>query len=366
MRRSAAVSLGSALLSLTLAASTPPELFQRAKTQFRLRSYAAALTTLDQLSRDSQDPGNAAYRTALGPSLAFYRGACLAALGRMEEARSEFEIYLVFQPSAVLDPAIYPKPVIHALADARRTLARLRETPEPSGSVAAAYRAFARPDPGKRESLGEDWAAGPVRFLLSADERRDFLRLSDPLSRSEYVVNFWKSHDPRPETLENELREEFEKRVAFADAHFAQDEVRGALTDRGMVFLLLGAPTYIGRRPITTGEDTSDPAGMSRFTRNDVVTAQAGLDPRASGQVVDRMTGPTNKLPDAAVNWREFWHYRREVLPKGVPYQQVDFEFITRRGYGKNVLQREDASLSALDAARKALLDRSAWWQATR
>ena len=88
MRRSAAVSLGSALLSLTLAASTPPELFQRAKTQFRLRSYAAALTTLDQLSRDSQDPGNAAYRTALGPSLAFYRGACLAALGRTEEARA--------------------------------------------------------------------------------------------------------------------------------------------------------------------------------------------------------------------------------------------------------------------------------------
>ncbi|MDQ2979539.1 MAG: GWxTD domain-containing protein [Acidobacteriota bacterium] len=365
MRRFAAVSLGSALLSVTLAASTPSELFQKAKTQFRLRSYAPALATLDQLSRDSEHPENASYRTALGPSLAFYRAACLAALGRMEEARSEFEIYLVFQPSAVLDPAIYPKPVIQALADARRNLARRREAPEQSGSVAAAYRAFARPDSGKRESLGEDWATGPVRFLLSADERRDFQRLSDPLSRSEYVMNFWRAHDPRPETLENELREEFEKRVAFADARFAQDEVRGALTDRGMVFLLLGAPTYVGRRPITTGEDTSDPAGMSRFTRNDIVTAQAGMDPRTSGQVVDRMTGPTNKMPDAAVNWREIWHYRREVLPKRVPYQQVDFEFITRKGYGKNVLQREDAPLSALEAARKALLDRSAWMQAT-
>jgi len=91
------------------------------------------------------------------------------------------------------------------------------------------------------------------------------------------------------------------------------------------------------------------------------VVAQAGKDPRVSGPIVDNMTGPTNTLPDPSKSWLEIWHYRRELLPKGVPYQQVDFDFITRPGYGKNVLQRESPALAAMNAARRALLDHSAW-----
>lgn len=366
MRRLSVLFAAGLSFSLVVSASTPPELFQKAKTQFKLRSYSDALATLELLDRESQNVENESFRTALGPGLAFYRGACLAALGRVAEAKSQFEIYLVHQPSVVLDPAVYPKRVVQALDEARRSIAVTRVRPAESGSVASAYKAFSRPQGEREERLGEDWADGPVRFLLAPPDRREFLRLSDPVSRSEYVVNFWRSHDPRPETSDNELREEFDKRVAFADSHFTQEETRGALTDRGMVFILLGPPTYVGRRPITTGEDTSDPAGMSRFSRNDVVLAQSGKDPRSSGVIVDNMTRPTNKLPQAGVDWREIWHYRREVLPKGLPYQQVDFDFITRRGYGQNVLQREEQSLSAIDAARKSLLDRAAWVQATR
>jgi len=36
-----------------------------------------------------------------------------------------------------------------------------------------------------------------------------------------------------------------------------------------------------------------------------------------------------------------------------VPYQQVDFDFITRTGYGENVLQRDSNTLNTLEAARK-------------
>ncbi len=48
----------------------------------------------------------------------------------------------------------------------------------------------------------------------------------------------------------------------------------------------------------------------------------------------------------------EVWHYRRELLPKGVPYQQADFEFVTRQGYGVNTLQRESHAVNTLDAAK--------------
>jgi GWxTD domain-containing protein len=179
----------------------------------------------------------------------------------------------------------------------------------------------------------------------------------NPVSRSEFVTAFWRARDPRPETAENEFREEFEKRVAFADSHFTEDEIRGSLTDRGMVFLLLGPPTYIGRRPIRAGEDSSEPAGMARYSRNDITAVEkTGGNTNAKNVVIDNMTGPGTRMLDGGANWREVWHYRRELLPKGLPYGQVDFEFITRQGYGKNVLQREAASLNTIDAARRAIL----------
>ena len=57
-------------------------------------------------------------------------------------------------------------------------------------------------------------------------------------------------------------------------------------------------------------------------------------------------------MTDAASNWREVWHYRKEKLPAGVPYLQVDFEFVTKRGYGENVLQRDAQTLDTLERAK--------------
>lgn len=366
MHRIARLSLLFFSLSISsLPAAELPQLFQKAKEQFRLNAYAEALTTLAQVEIESQKPENQGYVASLSQALAFYRGACLAALGRDHEARENFEVFLAFSPNPSLDPGLYPKKVVALLEQTRRDLKRPQERPPvragEEGSVAATYRAYVRSTDGHQPELDEAWAEGPVRCLLSPEERRTFSQLSNPVSRSEYVTAFWKVRDPRPETPENEFREEFEKRIAYADSHFTEGESRGSLTDRGMVFLLLGPPTYIGRTPITAGEDSSDPSGMSRFTRNDIVAVEKINGPSAATNVaVENMTGPGNTVLDAAANWREFWHYRRELLPKGVPYQQVDFVFITRQGYGKNVLQREAAGLNTVNAARNAIVvDRS-------
>jgi GWxTD domain-containing protein len=333
------------------AAPSIPELFQQAKQQFRFARYQDALTSIEELARVSQAPENDHYRPALLAPIAFYRGACLAALDHPQEAREEFEIYLAYSPDVTLDPAIYPSKVVAALEQARTATRQRQEKPEQEGTLAATYRAFVPAGTERSAELSEDWANGPVRFLLTAEQRRAYERLSDPVSRSEFVSSFWKSRDTRPETIENEGREEFEKRVAFADTHFAQDEVRGSLTDRGMTFVLLGPPTYVGRRPIRAGEDANEPKGDSLYSRNDLTVALAGGG--NSLMKYDKMTGPGSKMLEPSSNWREVWHYRRELLPRAVPYLQVDLEFITRKGYGKNVLQRDAAALNTLDAARK-------------
>lgn len=349
------LSVALVLAAASLFASTAPELFQKAKSQFKLHAYTDSLKTLDELEKQGGSPENSHLRDSMRPGVAFYRGACLAALGRPAEARASFQVFLAYRPDAVLDPATYPKEIVKALEDAR-SLAGVRapkKAVSERNSVIAAYKRAPRADERVEEMLGEDWADGPVRYLMTAEEKRAFDRLSDPISRGEFIAHFWKSRDTRPETPENEFRQEFDKRVAFADAYFSQDELRGSLTDRGLVFVMLGPPTWIGRKPLTTGEDSSEAAGMSMYSRNDVNAALITSGGRNT-QVWDRMTGPGTKLPSSEANWREMWHYRgREFLPPGVPYQQVDFEFITRKGYGKNVLQRDDTALNTLNSARE-------------
>jgi len=339
--------LSTAALPLAAAGPSLPELFRKSKEQFRLADYTKTLSTLDQIERLASLPENAKYRDELRPALAFYRGAALAALDHPAEAREQFEIYLALHRPVVLDPATYPRKVITAMLEAQGAVG--------SGNSKASRPVFDadappfRPQPAE---AGEDWARGPVAALLSPSEKNRYETLSDPISRSEFVTNFWRVRDPKPETPENEFRDEFERRVAFADANFSQDETRGSLTDRGVVFLVLGSPTYVGRKPITTGDDSSDPAGLSMYSRNDINAALA-LG-RGATVIWDRMTGPGTKLPSGEANWREIWHYRKEQLPVGVPYHQVDLEFITRKGYGKNVLQRDDRALNTIAAGRNA------------
>ena len=359
MKRSAAV-VASLLFTATVLASSLPELLQKAKDQFRLAAYSDALATLDQLEAASQKEGLEKDRAALAPVLSFYRGACLASLDRPAEAQGQFEAFLAFQPNAALDPAVYSNKIITALENARRRLAAKKELPAQTGSLATAYRAFPSPRRDEQVSLGEDWADGPVRFLMTPEERRAFTRLADTVSRSEYVTTFWKRRDPKPETQENEFRDEYEKRVAFADSRFTQGETAGSLTDRGMVFILLGPPTYVGQKPLTTGEDANDKAGLSTYRAADVrIASMPGGTTTDTARKVDKVTGPGTKMNEAARNWREVWHYRRELLPKGIPYHQVDFEFVTKEGYGTNVLQRETQVLDTLEKA-KSLLKQSA------
>lgn len=347
------------VLASLLAAPSLPELFQRAKQEFKLGAYGSALATLDQLDAESAKSGHERDRQTLLPALLFYRGAALAALGRADDAEQAFEAFLALKPEVELDPAVYPKAVSNALAEARKTVARRQSLPAEEGMLAAAYRGFVPPAGHADESSKEDWSDGPARWLLTPAEKRAYGSLTDAISRSEFIANFWKTRDPKPETPENEFREEFDRRVAFADARFAQDEVRGSLTDRGMVFLLFGPPSYSGRKLLQTGDDTADASGLSRYSPAEVhAAAQPSGSNATRASRIEKTTGAGTKILDAVNNWIESWHYTRSNLPREIPNQELVFTFVSKQGYGKNVLQRESDILAALERT-KALAKRS-------
>jgi GWxTD domain-containing protein len=59
---------------------------------------------------------------------------------------------------------------------------------------------------------------------------------------------FWKKKDPVPSTEENEVFNEYYRRVSIANANFSH-YIKGWKTDRGMVLIILGNPNNIERHP---------------------------------------------------------------------------------------------------------------------
>jgi len=81
--------------------------------------------------------------------------------------------------------------------------------------------------------------------LLRYFERQDWvdsLRRSAPERRSDVWREFWKATDPVPLSPENELLDEYFRRVTQANVRFADEGQPGWLTERGEVFIGLGEP----------------------------------------------------------------------------------------------------------------------------
>ncbi len=348
MKRIAALSLAAFLgIAGRVAAQDAPapslaELFNRAKGQFTHGAYEASLSTLQTLDEEGRKPEFETSRKKLESAIAFYRAVNLAALGRTAQARAAFEAYLASSPSpaARLDPGTYPKSVVELYRSVRGEGSRGRESGE--GGLAEEYARFQRSAPVPPMPIDEKWADGALRFLNSKSEKEDWKRISDPVTRAEFVAAFWQRRDPTPETPENEYRAEIERRVRFADSRFNDGETKGSGTDRGMVFVLLGPPSYIGQRPLKPEDDA-------------VQTLRAAplLEPRSNPDGSTRLVyAPRDGLTtEHHQGTRDVWHYRRDRLPAAVRFAEVEFEFLTKRGYGVAVLQRDPNVLTTLELA---------------
>lgn len=80
-----------------------------------------------------------------------------------------------------------------------------------------------------------------ARLVMTEAERDIFNHLPDAESRREFVTDFWAKRDPDPDTENNEFKEEFEKRLDYANKHFREGK-KGWNTDRGRIYVYLGSP----------------------------------------------------------------------------------------------------------------------------
>ncbi|HSN69824.1 MAG TPA: GWxTD domain-containing protein [Thermoanaerobaculia bacterium] len=89
------------------------------------------------------------------------------------------------------------------------------------------------------------WDETAVQLLLTSEEKAAWKKIKTDADAETFVALFWARRDPTPGTARNEWKEMFEKRASIADERFSQGKLKGSLTDRGKVFILLGAPTRI-------------------------------------------------------------------------------------------------------------------------
>lgn len=92
------------------------------------------------------------------------------------------------------------------------------------------------------------WMSEEGDYLLLPSERRAFLALKTDDEREAFIDTIWRRRDPTPDTEENEFREEFYERIAYANENFTSGKP-GWKTDRGRIYIKWGKPDSIESRP---------------------------------------------------------------------------------------------------------------------
>jgi GWxTD domain-containing protein len=153
------------------------------------------------------------------------------------------------------------------------------------------------------------WIANDVPYIITKAERDAFLALRNDEERENFIAIFWQNRDPDPDTEENEYREEYYERIAYANEHFTSG-IPGWKTDRGRIYITWGKPDSVESRP--------------------------------SGGSYDRPSyeggGSTTTYPF------EIWFYRHlEAVGSG-----VEIEFVDRTGSGEYRIARDADEKDAL------------------
>ncbi|HVU47407.1 MAG TPA: GWxTD domain-containing protein [Terracidiphilus sp.] len=92
------------------------------------------------------------------------------------------------------------------------------------------------------------WLNEEVPYIISDEERKAFMSLSNDEERDAFIEAFWQRRNPNPDSPENEYREEHYRRIAYANEHFAAGKP-GWKTDRGHIYIAFGPPDDIDAHP---------------------------------------------------------------------------------------------------------------------
>lgn len=93
------------------------------------------------------------------------------------------------------------------------------------------------------------WVEEEVTYIISSDERKQFLSLATDQQRDAFIDAFWKIRNPDPGSTSNTYKEEHYRRLAYANQQFGDSRYQdGWRTAMGRIYITLGAPKQ--RQPL--------------------------------------------------------------------------------------------------------------------
>jgi GWxTD domain-containing protein len=121
-----------------------------------------------------------------------------------------------------------------------------------------------------------DKAIAQVVYIANPEEMEYMKSGKTEEEKTERFLGFWKSKDPSPGNDQNEVFEQYFSRVSFADKNFSHYQ-EGWSTDRGMVFIILGAPNNIERHPFEYNSKPYEIWQYYELNKSFVFTDQTGF-----------------------------------------------------------------------------------------
>ncbi len=95
-------------------------------------------------------------------------------------------------------------------------------------------------------------AADEIAYLARQQDLEKLATLTTDEAVESFLVEFWASRDPFPETAVNEARVQYTRRFVESNQRFSEGRRPGWRTDRGRVYLLYGPPEEIERPDVQT------------------------------------------------------------------------------------------------------------------
>ena len=94
------------------------------------------------------------------------------------------------------------------------------------------------------------WINEEVNYIISSEEKKQFLNLQTDAERDHFIEHFWQALNPTPQAQSNPYKQEHYRRLAYANEHYGSLEAQdGWRTDQGHMYIVLGAPKQVETYP---------------------------------------------------------------------------------------------------------------------
>ncbi len=84
-----------------------------------------------------------------------------------------------------------------------------------------------------------------IRIIATEQEERRIRRIEDLDEKRRFLMSFWEVRDPTPGTADNEVQQEFNSLMSYANERYSVRTIAGWETDRGRTLIKYGVPSNI-------------------------------------------------------------------------------------------------------------------------